>query len=105
MMVLAKAGAAAIITTIAIVNTKSKRRISATSPYVTRPLLREAANDITLTLYAAPARATIQRGQYTHNHRVLDKLPPSGGWLRFDDLDRERSTSATWLRNSGYRTG
>jgi N-acetylglucosamine-6-sulfatase len=52
-----------------------------------------------------PARATLQRGQYTHNHRVLTNDPPHGGYERFDELNLEHSTVATWLKWAGYRTG
>ena len=49
-----------------------------------------------------PSRATILRGQYSHNHKVLSNGPPLGGFKRF--RPREKSTVATWLQSGGYRT-
>ena len=51
-----------------------------------------------------PSRATILRGQYPHNHGVLNNSPPKGGFPRFKELGRENSTIATWLNDDGYRT-
>ena len=51
-----------------------------------------------------PSRATILRGQYAHNHRVVANEPPKGGFKAFHDLEHERSTVATWLQAAGYRT-
>jgi len=51
-----------------------------------------------------PARATILRGQYTHNHGIEGNSLPSGGFRRFRKLGRERSTVATWLDSEGYQT-
>jgi len=51
-----------------------------------------------------PSRATILRGQYPHNHRVLTNKPPLGGEERFTELGLEDSTVATWLRSEGYST-
>ena len=51
-----------------------------------------------------PARATILRGQYTHNHGIEGNSLPSGGFRRFWKLGRERSTVATWLNSEGYQT-
>lgn len=48
-----------------------------------------------------PSRATLLTGQYAHNHGVLSNLIPLGGVTRFED----HSTLATWLQDSGYRTG
>jgi arylsulfatase A-like enzyme len=52
-----------------------------------------------------PSRASILRGQYAHNHGVLDNTGPVGGFGRFFELGREDSTVATWLHDAGYRTG
>ena len=49
----------------------------------------------------APSRATILRGQYTHNHKVR---VTNTGFQRFHNLGLEDSTVATWLRSGGYRT-
>ena len=51
----------------------------------------------------APSRASILTGQYSHNHRVLDNSGVDGGFPAFR-AGPERSTIATWLRASGYRT-
>jgi N-acetylglucosamine-6-sulfatase len=51
-----------------------------------------------------PSRASVLRGQYTHNHQVLANEPPLGGFQRFRFLGHENSTMATWLKDGGYRT-
>jgi N-acetylglucosamine-6-sulfatase len=51
-----------------------------------------------------PSRATILRGQYTHNHQILWNTPPAGGYRKFRALGHENSTIATWLQAAGYRT-
>ena len=51
-----------------------------------------------------PSRATILRGQYTHNHQILSNEPPLGGFEKFRYLGHENSTMATWAKEQGYRT-
>jgi N-acetylglucosamine-6-sulfatase len=51
-----------------------------------------------------PSRATILRGQYAHNHEILENGPPDGGYEKFRSLGRQNSTVATWLHDAGYRT-
>ena len=51
-----------------------------------------------------PSRATILRGQYTHNHHILSNEPPLGGFEKFRLLGHENSTMATWVKEQGYRT-
>ena len=51
-----------------------------------------------------PSRATILRGQYSHNHKIWGNFSPLGGFQKFRDLGREKSTIATWLNRSGYDT-
>ncbi len=51
-----------------------------------------------------PSRATILRGQYSHNHRIVGNWWPQGGAKKFRSLGHEDSTVATWLRDEGYRT-
>ncbi len=51
-----------------------------------------------------PSRATILRGQYAHNHRIVGNWWPQGGSRKFRELGREGSTVATWLKDEGYRT-
>ena len=60
-------------------------------PWVTRSL-------------CCPSRATILRGQYTHNHGVWVNVEPSGGFWNFLDQGLENSTIATWLNAAGYDT-
>ncbi len=52
-----------------------------------------------------PSRATILRGQYPHNHSITSNDLPDGGAVRFRRLGLDDSTFATWLDDSGYRTG
>ncbi len=52
----------------------------------------------------APARASILRGQYPHNHGVLRSGGDQGGYGPFYVLGLEQSTVATWLQDAGYRT-
>src|SRR5215217_8257319 len=52
----------------------------------------------------APARASILRGQYPHNHGVRRSDGDLGGFDRFFTLGHEQSTVATWLQDAGYRT-
>jgi N-acetylglucosamine-6-sulfatase len=51
-----------------------------------------------------PSRASILRGQYVHDHGVESNLPPVGGFERWQQLGRDRSTVATWLHAAGYHT-
>jgi N-acetylglucosamine-6-sulfatase len=52
-----------------------------------------------------PSRATALRGQYPHNHRIWANDVPDGGAVRFRRRELDESTFATWLQDSGYRTG
>jgi N-acetylglucosamine-6-sulfatase len=52
-----------------------------------------------------PSRASILRGQYAHNTKVLDNKPPLGGYETFRRRGLEESTLGTWLQAAGYRTG
>jgi len=52
----------------------------------------------------APARASILRGQYPHNHGILRGQGDIGGVDLFQSLGNETSTVATWLQAAGYRT-
>jgi N-acetylglucosamine-6-sulfatase len=51
-----------------------------------------------------PSRATILRGQYSHNTEILSNEPPNGGFEKFRSLGRQTSTVATWLQDAGYQT-
>jgi N-acetylglucosamine-6-sulfatase len=61
-------------------------------------------NSFVTTPLCCPSRATFLRGQYSHNHGVLTNGPPLGGFEKFQNLGREKSTIASWLRSDGYRT-
>lgn len=52
----------------------------------------------------APARASILRGQYPHNHGVLRGSGRFGGFGVFRERGNEAATIATWLQDAGYRT-
>lgn len=52
-----------------------------------------------------PSRASMLRGQYVHNHRVLSNTAPEGGYSAFVNTGDEESTLGTWMDDSGYRTG
>jgi N-acetylglucosamine-6-sulfatase len=52
-----------------------------------------------------PSRATLLRGQYPHNTGILDNGSNDGGEETFRRLGLDRSTYATWLDESGYKTG
>jgi arylsulfatase A-like enzyme len=75
------------------------------------PNLRELAaegttfeNAFVTAPLCCPSRATILRGQYAHNHRIVGNWWPRGGSRKFRDLGHESSTMATWLQDAGYRT-
>lgn len=52
----------------------------------------------------APARASILRGQYAHNHGVMRSKGDIGGIDQFLSDGDEDSTIATWLHAAGIRT-
>src|SRR5215210_468614 len=56
------------------------------------------------TPLCCPARSSILRGQYAHNHGVLSNGGPVGGYATFHRLGNEDSTVATWLHDAGYYT-
>jgi N-acetylglucosamine-6-sulfatase len=51
-----------------------------------------------------PSRASILRGQYAHNTKILGNELPWGGFKKFRASGLEMSTIATWLRDAGYHT-
>jgi N-acetylglucosamine-6-sulfatase len=76
-------------------------------PVVQRRLVHEGVrfdNAFVSNSLCCPSRATMLRGQYSHNHHVQSNSMPDGGAVRFRQLGRDRSTFATWLQDSGYRT-
>jgi len=64
----------------------------------------EFTNAFVTNSLCCPSRSTILRGQYSHNHKILGNFSPLGGFEKFRDLGRERSTIATWLDDEGYQT-
>jgi len=58
------------------------------------------------TALCCPSRATIMRGQYTHNTGVWVNISgPSGGWEGYKSRGHEEDNIATRLDGAGYRTG
>lgn len=51
-----------------------------------------------------PSRATMLRGQYSHNHGIVGNEWPMGGFRKFRASGVESSTVATRLKSAGYRT-
>lgn len=51
-----------------------------------------------------PSRASILRGQYSHNTHITDNEKPEGGFEKFYELGLEKSTVAVWLQGAGYHT-
>src|SRR3954447_6587880 len=74
----------------------------------TRALLQDQGTrfDNYFLTYAlcCPSRASILRGQYPHNHRILENMLPAGGFRKFRAMGHEASTVAVWLRDAGYGT-
>jgi arylsulfatase A-like enzyme len=62
------------------------------------------SNAYTVSPLCCPARVSILRGQYVHNHRVMRNSGTRGGFKRFKNRGLEQSTVATWLSDAGYRT-
>jgi N-acetylglucosamine-6-sulfatase len=81
----------------------------------THSLLREQGmgfrNAFVSNAICCPSRATIMRGQYSHNTGVWSNSPtdsPSttiGGWQAYQNNSNEADTVATRLQDAGYRTG
>jgi arylsulfatase A-like enzyme len=53
--------------------------------------------------FCCPSRATFLTGQYAHNHQILNNVPPTGGFDRFQALHGDNNL-AVWLQNAGYYT-
>lgn len=52
-----------------------------------------------------PSRASILRGQYTHNHNVWENLATNGGgYEKFLAEGHDHSNFPIWLDNAGYQT-
>ena len=57
-------------------------------------------NHVTNFPLCCPSRATLQTGQYAHNHGIMGNEPPRGGYQQFDTSN----TIAVWLEARGYVT-
>ncbi|WMT57060.1 sulfatase family protein [Truepera radiovictrix] len=76
-------------------------------PTLQRELVGEGVhlpNAFTSTPLCCPARVSLLRGQYAHNHRVRSNGGPEGGFPKLYDTGAEASSLATWLQGAGYRT-
>ncbi|WP_308125708.1 sulfatase family protein [Nonomuraea ceibae] len=76
-------------------------------PNISRHIVRQGASFdrfFVTNSWCCPSRASILRSQYVHSHGVWTNTPPEGGFERFHELGRERSTIGTWMRDAGYRT-
>ncbi len=81
--------------------------LTAAMPNVQRLLADEGvafSSAFATTSLCCPARTTVLRGQYVHNHKVLSNGGPQGGFPKFYQTGFEASTLATWLQSAGYRT-
>jgi N-acetylglucosamine-6-sulfatase len=64
------------------------------------------ANDYATTPQCCPSRVSFQTGQYAHNHGVLDRHPPHGGYPAFAAQPRLiKNALPVALHDAGYRTG
>src|SRR5918996_2490927 len=59
------------------------------------------ANSFASFPLCCPSRATFLTGRYAHNHKVLNNIPPLGGFARL----RSAETLPVWLGRAGYYTG
>lgn len=92
---------------ILIMTDDQRADLSALMPTVQRELadkgvsFREA---FTTNALCCPARTSVLRGQYVHNHKVFSNGGPQGGFPKLYQTGFEGSTIATWLQSAGYRT-
>ena len=92
---------------VVILTDDQRHNTLATMPEVQEHLIRKgvsfsqafASNSI-----CCPARATFLTGNYAHTTGVYSNLRPFGNMWGFRHGGAERSTLATWLQASGYRT-
>ena len=92
---------------IVIMTDDQRADLSAFMPTVQRELVQKGvtfSEAFTTSALCCPARASVLRGQYVHNHRVLSNGGPQGGFPKFYQTGFEASTVATWLQGAGYRT-
>jgi N-acetylglucosamine-6-sulfatase len=68
-------------------------------PFLNRNVTNEGVeftNMVSTFPLCCPGRATIQRGQYSHNTHIYGNSLPAGGWQKFKTLGEHKSTMATW---------
>jgi N-acetylglucosamine-6-sulfatase len=74
----------------------------------TRSLLNDKGmsfqNAFVSNALCCPSRATIMRGQYSHNTKVWTNGGSSGGWQAYRNNGLQRDNVATRLDSAGYRT-
>jgi N-acetylglucosamine-6-sulfatase len=76
-------------------------------PAVNRLLAQQGATFtrfLATTPLCCPSRASILRGQYTHNHGVLRNTGDDAGFTAFQQSGNESHTIATELDAAGYET-
>src|SRR5215211_7007771 len=61
-------------------------------------------NAFVSNLLCCPSRATIMRGQYSHNTGVWSNGGANGGWQVYRVNSLEQDNVATRLKAAGYRT-
>ena len=92
---------------ILIMTDDQRPDLSAFMPTVQRELVQKGADftqAFTTNALCCPARTSVLRGQYVHNHQVLSNGGPQGGFPKFYQTGFEASTIATRLQGAGYRT-
>lgn len=95
---------------IVLINVDDMRESDFQALTRTKTLLRDRGtsypNYFLATPVCAPSRASLFRGQYTHNHGVLRNSGAGGGWASFNSSGAEADTIATWLSAAApaYRT-
>lgn len=62
-------------------------------------------NMFATTPQCCPTRATLLRGQYSHNTQIKTNEPPHGGYEKFARSGYRRDHLGVWLRRGGYATG
>ena len=63
-------------------------------------------NHLVTDSLCCPSRASIQRGQYVHNHKVISNVAATGGGFpTFVALGEQRDCLPIWLKSAGVRTG
>lgn len=76
-------------------------------PY-TRKFIRDKGVSFTNyfdnTSVCCVARASILRGQYAHNTKVEDNVPPLGGFYRYHLEGNDLDNLPNWIKAAGYNT-